>query len=441
VRSDKKTGSIIAGILIALASLAIGWSARAFVFPSAAAESGADEEDAAPSIAPAQMSVRVTTAKVTRGDLPIVVVAAGIVAAAPDAERTLSSRASGRVEQVLAREGETVERGRVLVTFESGPLEAGLAQARAVLAQADSQLAEFDKTGRDRRTAELEAEAARAKSARGLADAQLARLEGLQVDGLVSDKALADAKQSAEQARVDERLASAAASGFETTNAQLQHANLEAARAAAEANVRDAERVVSEAQVRAPADGRITDITARAGEKLDAGATLGRMLVTDARIVRFSVAAAAALGVVVGARATWDDANGAERSGHVVRTGDEVDTASGLVDAFVEPETGAPTLTPGVTVRGELEVRRFENVLLVPERAVVRSEDKQTVVLATADGSARIVEVKVLGRHGGVAAVEGGVQPGERVILDGAYNLPDGAHVVDAATQPARDEK
>jgi RND family efflux transporter MFP subunit len=441
VRSDTKRGSIIAGILIALACLAIGWSVRAFVFPSATAESGGDDEEAAPFIAPAQMSVRVTTAQVTTGNLSVVVVAAGMVTAAPDAERTLSSRASGRVEQVFAREGEVVERGRVLVTFESGPLEAASAQARAALAQADSQLAEFDKTGRDRQTSELEAAAARAKSARALADAQLSRMEGLQADGLVSDKALADAKQSAEQARADEKLANAAVSGFETTNAELQHANLVAARAAAEANVRDAERVLSEIQVRAPADGRITSISARAGEKLDAGATLGRMLVTDARIVRFSVAASAAQDVAVGARATWDDAGGTERSGRVVRTGDEVDPASGLVDAFVEPEAGTPISTPGVMVRGEVELHRLENVLLVPERAIVRSKDKQTVVLANADGAARIVAVKVLGRHAGLAAVEGELHPGDRVILDGAYNLPDGAHVVDAATQPARDEK
>jgi RND family efflux transporter MFP subunit len=327
------------------------------------------------------------------------------------------------------------------LSFDKGPLEATLAQARAMLAQVDTQLGEFDKTGRVRQEAELGAAARHAKSARQLADAQLSRMEGLQADGLVSDKALAEAKQAAEQARVDEELAGAAMTGFESTNAKLEHDNLVAARAAAEANVHDAERVLADADVRAPADGRITAILAHSGEKLDAGAALGRMLLTDARIVRFSVAAAVAPDIAIGAHATWEDASGALRSGHVVRTAGEIDSNNGLVDVFVEPESGAPPSSPGLTVRGELELRRLENVLLVPERAVVRSNDRQTVVLATAEGAAKIVPVKVLGHHGDQAAVEGEIHSGDKVIVEGAYNLPDGAHVVDAGAQRTPEEK
>jgi RND family efflux transporter MFP subunit len=441
VRSGKQSGSIVAGILIALACFAIGWSVRAFVFPAAGTEERDDEEAPAPSIEPAQMSVRVTTAVVASGDLPIVVVAAGVVTAAPAAQRTLSSRAGGRVEAVEALEGESVERGRLLLSFDKAPLEATLAQARATLAQVDTQLAEFDKTGRVHQEAELEAAARRAKSARQLAEAQLSRMEGLQADGLVSDKALAEAKQAAEQARADEELAGTAVSGFESTNAKLEHDNLVAARAAAEANVRDAERVLADADVHAPADGRITAMLAHAGEKLDAGATLGRMLLNDARIVRFSLGADAAHDIAIGARATWPDANGEQRSGHVVRTGGEIEPMSGLVDVFVEPDAGNPTSTPGLSVRGELELRHLANVLLVPQKAVVRSNDAPTVVLATGDGVARIVAVKVLGRHGDQAAIEGEVHAGDRVIVDGAYNLPDGAHVVDAGAQRTAEGK
>ncbi len=440
MRSDKKTGTIVGGVLVALAGLAIGWSVRAFVFPSAAAQEQGDEA-AAPAIEPSKMSVRVTMTPVTRGDLPIVVVAAGVVTPAPDAERTLSSRASGRVEKVLVSAGESVKSGAVLVRFERAPLEATLAQTRAVLAQADSQLSEFEKTGRVRQTAELDAAARRATSARALADAQLARLGKLHSDGLVSDKALDEANQAAEQARAEEKLAQSAVAGFESTNAQLQHENLASARAAAEANVRDAERIVAEAEVRAPADGRITQVAARAGEKLDAGATLGRMLLTDARIVRFSVSAAVDHDVAVGAHATWEDAGGVTREGHVVRTGGEIDAASGLIDVFVEPEAGAPPLSPGLTVRGEIELHRLEGVTLVPESAVVRSNDEPTVVLAGVDDTAKIVRVKVLGHHAGLVAVEGLVHAGDRVITDGGYNLPDGAHVVDAASQRTPDEK
>lgn len=441
MRSDTKSGTVVAGILVALASLAIGWSLRAFFFPSAAAEGTDDDEQPAPAVAPEQMSVRVTTARVTQGELPVVVVAAGVVLPAPDAERALSSRAGGRVEAVFVTEGETVEPGHVLLRFESGPLDTALAQARAVESQADSQLVEFERTGRTRQGAELTAAAARAKSALDLAQMQLARLEGLQGDGLVSDKALAEARQGVEQARADESLAQVAAGNYESTNAELQHQSLVAARTAAEAALHDAERIRAEAEVRAPAGGRVVQMLARAGEKIDAGATLGKLLVTDARVVRFSVATGAARELEAGARASWSDASGTTHAGHVVRSAGQIDDASGLIDVFVAPDAGAPALTPGLTVRGELEVRRLTNALLVPDAAVVRAADELTVVLATADDRARSVHVKVLGRHGGLAAVEGELRAGDRVITAGAYNLPDGARIVEAGAQPTSDGK
>ena len=90
-------------------------------------------------------------------------------------------------------------------------------------------------------------------------------------------------------------------------------------------------------------------------------------------------------------------------------------------------------MSPGLTVRGELELRRLENVLLVPADAIVRSNDEPTVVLDTAEHSAKIVRVKVLGRRDELVAVDGAIQAGDRVITDGGYNLPEGAHVEEAA--------
>jgi multidrug efflux pump subunit AcrA (membrane-fusion protein) len=79
--------------------------------------------------------------------------------------------------------------------------------------------------------------------------------------------------------------------------------------------------------------------------------------------------------------------------------------------------------------------------LLVPANAIVRSNDETTVVLDTAEHSAKIVRVKVLGRHADLVAVDGGIQAGDRVITDGGYNLPEGAHVDEAAEPRTPGEK
>ncbi len=429
-----KAKSFIGGMLLVAAGAGMGWSARALVFPGLDQGDGpgGEEGGSLPETAPAQMLVRVTTVEVSQGDLALVLVAAGVVKAAPAAERVLSSRASGRVLEIFATGGQKVERGEVLLRFEVAPLEAVLMQARATLALAENQLAEFEHAGRERQSVEFQTAAGRAKSARHLADAQLARLEALHADGLASDKAMAEAKQNAEEGRADQELAELASSAFQSTGSNLQLATLVAARTSADASMREAERVLAEAELRAPADGQITEFSAHAGEKLEAGARVGRLLVSEGRVVSFSVPASAAGQLSIGATATWNDAAGALRSGKLVRLGGEVDSSSGLLEALVAPDPETPAAPPGLNVRGELELQRLKNVMLVPERAVMRAHDAQGVVLATAEGTARVANVKLLGRHAGLAGIEGDVHPGDRVIVDGGYNLPDGAHIVDA---------
>jgi membrane fusion protein (multidrug efflux system) len=84
----------------------------------------------------------------------------------------------------------------------------------------------------------------------------------------------------------------------------------------------------------------------------------------------------------------------------------------------------------GLFVRGEIELQRIAGVVLVPESSISRADDKQVVVLAR-DGKARVVPVEVLGRHGGFAGVRGEIQPGNHVVVDGGYNLPDGAGLLE----------
>ena len=91
-------------------------------------------------------------------------------------------------------------------------------------------------------------------------------------------------------------------------------------------------------------------------------------------------------------------------------------------------------LLPGARVFGEIELRRLSGVILVPERAVLRAADVQVVVLAR-DGKALVVQVQVLGRHAGLAAIAGSVHEHDSVIVDGGYNLPDGASVVERSAR------
>jgi RND family efflux transporter MFP subunit len=351
------------------------------------------------------------------------------VRAAPAAERTLATRAGGRVLATHVTDGQTVRAGDALLSLDPAPLRGAVAQSRAALAQAVDALAEYDRTGRTRQQLELDAAVQRATSQQALLDAQVARLESLHGEGLSSDRALAESKQAASQARADKELAAAAVASFHDVSAELQHSTLLAARDGAQAAADEAERQLAEAEPTAPADGQVISFRARAGQLLQPGEAFGELLASEGRLVAFAVTAAAARELRPGARATWLDAQGHPAAGALQSVGGDVDAATGMVLALVAPDAAADADRPGLAVRGELELLRLHDAVLVPDAAVLRAHDAQVVVLAVGD-RARTVPVTVAGRHGGLVAVQGDVHAGDRVLIDGGYNLPDGARIV-----------
>ena len=412
-----------AGLLLLAIGVGIGWAAHALLPPSAA-----DEDETPEEVAQQELQVSVTTAPVTRGDLAVVVRAAGVVRAAPAADHVLSSRAGGRVLETLAVPGQVVAAGDVLLRLDPLPLQAALAQARATFVEADAALMQFDRSGRDRQAFELQSAAQRSASEVTLLQAQLERVKALAADGLSSDKALAEAAQAVTQAQADQVLAERAARDFSETSAALQRDGLVAQRSGAEAGMQEAERILVEAELHAPCAGQLVEFLARPGQKLEPGDRVGRLLAPEGRLIAFGVAAGETAGLQPGARATWEDAQGTHGAGTLQRLGGVVDAATGLIEAVVAPDAASAGEPPGLAVSGELQLRVLHDAVLVPEAAVLRAHDAQVVVLADA-GHARVVPVAVQARHGGLAAVSGEVHDGQRVIVSGGYNLPDGAGI------------
>jgi hypothetical protein len=148
-----------------------------------------------------------------------------------------------------------------------------------------------------------------------LLDAQVERLGPLHDDGLVSDKTLAEAKQAAEQARAERQLAERTATSFQSSGAELQHATLVAARAAAEAAEQESERMLAEVTSPRPATadrraGGAAGPEDRAGSGVRrAGGPRGQSRRGSGLDERHRPAAEA------GARAAWDDAQGMHHTG------------------------------------------------------------------------------------------------------------------------------
>ncbi|WP_193173337.1 efflux RND transporter periplasmic adaptor subunit [Nisaea nitritireducens] len=91
----------------------------------------------------------------------------------------------------------------------------------------------------------------------------------------------------------------------------------------------------------------------------------------------------------------------------------------------------ADELRPGmvVEVRGIIETRR--NVTMVPETALVPRPDG-LIIFKIVDGKAKLVKVKTGVRRDGLVEIKGGLEAGDKVVVEGQFRLRDGAPVAAA---------
>jgi membrane fusion protein (multidrug efflux system) len=290
---------------------------------------------------------------------------------------------TGVLQRQFHRDGQFVRAGTPLFEIDRAPFVIALDQARAALAQ---------------ETANLEQ-----------ARREAARLAPL-----------------AEQRAVSRR---------EADDARSAQARIEAARAVAQARVRQAELDLSYTRVNAPVSG----ITGRAersqGSLVDPGANglLTRITASDPLWVRFSLS-----------QSEWQTLREQQAEASVTLrlpdgrvhpiqgtlnfSGSSVDARLGTVQmraAFRNPQLA---LLPGQFVRATVRIGEREAVL-VPQPAVQTSEQGRYVWVVGPQGTAQRRPVRAGSWSGADWAIHDGLTPGDRVIVDNLLKLRPGAPV------------
>lgn len=131
------------------------------------------------------------------------------------------------------------------------------------------------------------------------------------------------------------------------------------------------------------------------------------------------------IGQVIGAKNTaYDDE---QFSGQVTSIDPRLDPVTRMVKIRAEIANPLFKLRPGMLLTIEVE-RNVDNVLQIPESAIIPIEDKHFVFLVS-DNVAIKKEVFVGRRKPGVAEILGGIQAGDRVVTEGALKLREGTQV------------
>lgn len=123
-------------------------------------------------------------------------------------------------------------------------------------------------------------------------------------------------------------------------------------------------------------------------------------------------------------------------TGHLDFVAMNIDEATGtaaLRALFPNPQR---TLLPGQFVRARIEAGVQAKGLLIPQRAVTVTPQGATVMVVNAKSIAEVRPVKVGALEGGSWVIQSGLDPGEKVIVDGLQKVAPGKPVKPVAASP-----
>jgi RND family efflux transporter MFP subunit len=115
--------------------------------------------------------------------------------------------------------------------------------------------------------------------------------------------------------------------------------------------------------------------------------------------------------------------------GKIVFLDRAVDIKTGTLRVRAEFPNSAKLLRPGMFARIKVDLGVRPDSILVPERAVVELQGKSFVWVIGSDNTVTQRPVKVGEGVGGTVLIKEGVQPGERIVVEGLQKVREGAPV------------
>ncbi len=122
-------------------------------------------------------------------------------------------------------------------------------------------------------------------------------------------------------------------------------------------------------------------------------------------------------------RVVMEDGNEYALRGKLLFSDLTVDATTGQVTLRAEVPNPKGELLPGLYVRVRLEQAQARNAILLPQQAVTRTQQGDTVTVVSADGKLAKRQVQVSTDKNNQWVVLGGLQAGEQVMVDGFQRL------------------
>ena len=312
------------------------------------------------------------------------------------------ARAAGILQKRLFREGSDVKQGQPLFTIDSAPYAALVTSAKAMQARAEANAAQTT-TLAERYKPLVEANA-------------------------VSKQEYANAVGAQKQAEADVAVAKA--------NVQTAGINLAYAAVTSPISGRIGRALVTEGALVGQGEATplavvqqvnpvYVNFTQSAGDVMKL-----RSALQSGQFKRASGTEAASVRVVL------EDGSEYAQPGRLLFSDLTVDATTGQITLRAEVPNQQGQLLPGLYVRVRLEQAQVSNAITLPQQAVTRTNQGDSVMVVGSDGKVSPRPVKIGSAKGTQWVVLDGLKAGEQVMVDGFQKLRPGATVKPVPWQP-----
>lgn len=331
--------------------------------------------------------VEVGVVTATPGDIGLVTELPGRIEASRIAE--VRARAAGILQQRLFKEGSDVKAGQPLFRIDPAPYAAAAESARASLAKAQANLAQ--------------------------ASALVERYRPLVGANAISKQEFVNAEAAEKQALADV--------------------------ASAKAAVRTADINLGYASVTSPISGRIGRALVTEGALVGQGEATPLAVVQQINpvYVNFTQSASDVYrlrravesgqfkrtgdGNAASVKLVMGDGTEYEQPGKLLFTDLSVDSTTGQVTLRAEVPNPKGELLPGLYLRVRLEQAQASNAISLPQQAVTRTQQGDTISVVGDDGKVSQRAIKISAAQNNRWVVLDGLKAGEKVMVDGFQKL------------------
>jgi multidrug efflux system membrane fusion protein len=337
----------------------------------------------------------VGSATVTQGDVPVIDNALGTVT--PLATVTVQTQINGQLIDVGFQEGQMVNKGDFLAQIDPRPYQVALEQAQGQLAKDQASLAD-------------------------------AKLDLARYEKLVAQNSIASQTLDTQRATVGQDIGT-----VQTDQAQV-----------------DAQKLnLVYCHITAPVAGRVGLRQVDPGNYIQTSSTTGIVVITQVQPISViftlpedslqAVLKQVHAGQTLVATAYDRTGNTQIEAGQLSTIDNQIDTTTGTVKLRATFANTAFDLFPNQFVNIKLTVDTMKGVDIVPESAIQRGAPGTFVYLIKSDDTVSATPVTLGPDAGENVAVLKGLNPGDKVVTDGADRLKDGSKITitEKGNQPA----